>query len=82
MTKAFCDICEAEIGRNVVSNRVRGFQRGKPPHKDARVNIEIMCGVGNDGTMNGGDLCLDCLTEAVEYMLQTAQPDKLKAAVG
>lgn len=59
MIKTFCDCCEKEIARNMVSNRLmKNVKIAK-----ATVKIEVMCGIGN--TWNSGHLCSDCLHDAI-----------------
>jgi hypothetical protein len=60
MTKYFCDICEREIGRNFVSKRLERVGW----HNDKKVQIQVTCGVGEQ--WNRGEICLDCLLEAIK----------------
>jgi hypothetical protein len=56
-TRRYCDICEKQLGRNVVSQRFRPsfFRRYTNWH------AEVMIRKGS--TWNTGDMCLDCLRE-------------------
>jgi hypothetical protein len=59
--RRFCDVCDNEIGRNYVSERLK-IKRGT-------FLAEIMISKG--GTSNAGELCRDCvkaiLTEGKEH---------------
>lgn len=59
MIRRYCDVCKKEIEQNVVTERIKGevIVRGE------RVLVEITCGIGRE--WNGGDLCVNCLVEAI-----------------
>lgn len=81
MTKHFCDVCEKELDRNFVSKRLKGSKHFTgPDKKTCIVNVEVMFGVGV-GNTNGGEVCLDCMREAMNYIADTAD-DREKVAQG
>ena len=51
MIKHYCDICEKEVHRNYVSDRLKMKLEG--------FEVEVM--VTKDNTTNSGELCRDCL---------------------
>lgn len=55
--KHFCDVCDRQINRNYVSDRLV-VQRGP-------FVAEVM--VSKDGTSNTGELCKDCVMEMFTY---------------
>ena len=60
MIKTFCDVCEKEIDRNWVTQRlVRYFAI---PHK---VSVEVEIIVKIDGVWNDGAICEGCLMTAI-----------------
>jgi len=67
MKKNFCDGCGEELTRNYVSERLKNehefnFMKGSD-FAGNKVKVEVMAGV--NGTCNSGDLCLECLYDAV-----------------
>jgi len=73
MIKRFCDICCAEIERNVTSNRLEGFvahrrdASGAVRGPDHGVQFQVTAGIGK-GHSNDGDLCMGCLIDAINTM--------------
>lgn len=69
MVKYFCDCCEKQIDRNMVSSRLmENVKIAK-----AIVKIEIICGINE--TWNGGHLCGDCLHDAIHEAFEKAGID-------
>ena len=56
MLKMFCDLCEKEIKRNYVSNRLRLKYR--------KMVLEVV--VGKEYSVNAGQLCKKCLLTIIE----------------
>lgn len=75
MIRRYCDVCEGEIKRNYVDERLTPADAhfGKPTQGinvgvllaqgKPRVQFEVTVGVGP--TWNKGDLCRDCLLSAI-----------------
>ena len=66
MTRQFCDACGTEIETNYVIDRLKGeyFQR----HEGQRVRIQFEVTVGVGDGWNDGDLCRDCVIDAVNSL--------------
>lgn len=62
--KRYCDICEAELERNYVGDRLKGQTFMSGPHRGTHIGVEVMLQV--DGTWNAGELCGDCAMEALD----------------
>jgi len=61
--KHYCDSCDKEIHKNVVSDRLIGHvQRG-----GKKIMFEIILGV--DDTWNAGDVCKSCALDIVASAL-------------
>lgn len=67
MVKHYCDICGKEIVRNYVCTRLYGSVQ--PKGLDKSINLELIVGIGSTsratGVWNNGDVCRECLSEAV-----------------
>lgn len=62
--KHFCDVCGEDINENVVSQRLKHDTLLRT-RKGGMVKVMFEITVGTEGTWNSGDLCRDCLFNAL-----------------
>jgi hypothetical protein len=78
MIRHFCDVCGVEIVRNLVTNRLEGKAFLAQPLADDQVRttdiqvlVAVTVGVGT--AWNHGDICIDCLHEAIGQLITDAK---------
>lgn len=59
MMKAYCDKCGKEVKRDYAGDRLKR----RLAKEGVTIQIEVIAGV--NGTWNKGDVCLDCLLDAI-----------------
>jgi len=71
MYKQFCDVCEKEIKRNYVGNRLKKKKiinrtNTEPNAAGCKTKIEIEVMVAVNGMWNEGTICEDCLMKVLK----------------
>lgn len=68
--RRFCDVCQEEIDRNYVSERLKDDVFMSGPNVGTTVKVEVTLGLGE--TWNKGDLCACCAADAVATAFKEA----------
>lgn len=69
MTKTFCDVCEKELKKDYVSERLSYTDNPAIADMGKGTGIMIEVEVGKNGTWNKGNICLGCLRQMLLFAL-------------